>query len=107
MGADLRQGQLPKVSPSPRRLEHLRTNLYVKHALLTVDLKTTVVLYHCSESPVDLTSWRTKNHVNKQHKLTHWQSMTYVVRVTHIYIYIYAQYVISQKQSHWQKSKRT
>lgn len=72
MGADLRQGQLPKVCPSPRRLERLRISLYVKHALLTVDLKTTVVLYHCSESPVDLMSWRTKNRVNKQHKITRW-----------------------------------
>lgn len=86
-GADLRQGQLPKVCPLPQRPERLRINLYVKHALLTVDMKTTVVLVHCSESPVDLASWRTKNRVNKQHKITHWQSMTYVVHVTHIHTY--------------------
>lgn len=88
MGADLRQGQLPKVCPLPQSPERLRINLYVKHALLTVDLKTTAVLYRCSESPVGLTSWRTKNDVNKQHRITHGQSMTYVVHMTHIYIYI-------------------
>lgn len=68
MGADLRQGRLPKVCPSPQRLERLRINLYVKHALLTADLKTTVALYRCSESPVDLTSLHTEDGVNKQHK---------------------------------------